>query len=1148
MIRGLLMFFFSIGVANGQDSPLMAIYPGIAVLDTFTSWSDTARTTNSMNAQYGYTLFGNDKHLLIGGGTMSTSRPYIPYLYSQTTGRYEIPTSLPNEIRIGRFQSPKIASSTSTVAADAGASVQIYVTNQYVTAFWAVSNQMLTKKSPAFCVDNEFPCDSVGISHDSGTIMGGEPSASKIINDVEQNGYVGMRRCAPFQGCSDAFFIYREPLHTGATQERLLWGRDPGSNYGSSITFGHQRGAGQTSKSLAVVGAPGDTLQQNGPEYPDFDMGGNNGDYRYGGYFQVLAKLHDAYYRIVERLWAPDGNTPDAAGNKFGSIVRLTYDGSKLLVTAPGTKLNGETVGAFYIYNNVQQGVDGLDSFELFKGPYYGPATSLKFGWAAEISPDGTEVFIGDPSYNNGDGRAYRFTYDESSEEYALQSTYVDESVGFGGGVGSAIKFDSVQKKLYVGAPNGVEYTIYDQTFTNQGKVNIYNVLPPTPAPTTSPTPDPGNPTRRPTRSPTGRPTTATPTTSPTTSPTTTPACHTTADCAAWPDRICDKASMGCVRVPCEVHGDCFGRTLSGRLPFCEPKGRICVDTRNSTCTQLSTCTSAATKVITQTNAISKASVAVNEVDPVKRASATQQTMEAVRNASSTAVLTVSATESIAVPPIANVTTEELLEAIKLERCGAVAELCVVSASSRRMLDVGDIVITIQYDIDDAIYNELVANGTNFNDPSFVESIAAQLNVSSSDVTIVDNGGVVEIQVTVVDVSEEGTPIESEVLSDFQTISSQLTDITTQVATNLGIDTSSFSAPVVDLCGAGRSCTNRGTCDGSTGICTCSSPAYYGLNCELVTLAPTLSPTTSPTRFPTTSPTLRPTNFPTKPPTPPPTPHPTGQYPSEAIGSTGVTLNIKNFTALSLATTGLIDGVKDNSTRFTVTGVQRFAIPLSVFNVDPDEGFKKGAIEFTRGCPSLACKTTFITNRRRLQSSGDVTVEVEYTLSEEAFGYFLENGHDFSTDEFAQRLMAEFGLPGTFEVNTISNSITIRVDVVAESQGGLPIPPSELEKVTAVKTLMDTQADSVIALFGVQSDSLVYVDIDLCAERDCNGRGECNAGTGVCACENGWLGINCQTQCVCQNGGDCSTGKCKCLYPNFGVLCEQSNDECTTCT
>jgi len=1130
-----LLFVLFMKLVYANITPIETMIPAITMFNNHPAWGESTRNTYIQTSEHGYSLSANNKFMLSGCGPTTGATVIVTYMFNSTSNTYNIIQHL----RANFYESAlAISSVDSFILSRSGENIAMLVSNSNIDS----ATQKSLPATQNACDYNNYPCDNVHVSDDAWLWVSGWPS----YTTSNRNGFVRAhwKSGTTFYSVGEAWFNG----NTTSNPSVVYGGRDSLSRFGSSVSTATIA----ANSYILVAGGPGNTMQTNGVEYPLYDYGGNNGDHRYGGYAQVFSMYNMTdNLRALSRFWAPDGHSPSAVDNKFGAIVRLTPDASKLLVTAPGTTLDGVNRGAFYIYENVNSGFGGRIGYQLFKGPYYGPGVGERFGWSGSISSNGNEIVIGAPFASNQDGKVYRYTYMADSGDYVLMNTFVDTSSGLGGNMGHSVWLDGPREKLYAGAPRGTSFL----TYTNVGKMNIFHVPAPTASPTASPTVDPGNPTRRPTKFPTGFPTgapTGFPTGAPTGAPTSTPPCDTTNDCVvAFPDRICERNVMGCVRIPCVTHNDCFPHTLQGRLPFCEPKSRRCIDTGESTCTTASTCSSSATVKQSTTNAISKTSISVREVDSLKRLSAANLTVSALRDVSPTYTLIVSSTETITMAALTNKTTEEMIAAVKTMRCGTVEDMCSISIVNRRMLDEGDLVVTVQFDMDDSVYAELIANGTNFADPTFVSSISALLGVDPTEIALTDNGGVITVKITLVDISVEGTPIEENALAEFQSIVTQLSNITSQIATDLGIESSSFDEPVVDLCGGERSCTNRGTCDNLTGICSCVSPAFYGINCELVTPEPTVSPTLSPTLFPTLSPTLFPTLFPTRQAQNAPTPYPTTEFPHDTIGFTSVTLNINNFTNLSLAAVALKDSVKSESTRFTFMGKQKFTLPLAVYNVDPDQGFIKGAIEGTRGCPPRTCVTTFeIISRRALTSSENFIVEVSYTLTEEAFQNIYLDGDDFSNSMFARRLEVELGLAeGTITVSTISNSVVVQVEVITTPTDGLPSDPQVIELLQSTKSLLDTQTDIVFGVFGVDGDDVTKTTLDLCTGREaCNEKGTCNPLTGVCTCVVGWLGINCQTECICLNGGECSTGKCQCLYPYFGVLCEQMNDGCTTCS
>jgi hypothetical protein len=180
-------------------------------------------------------------------------------------------------------------------------------------------------------------------------------------------------------------------------------------------------------------------------------------------------------------------------------MVRLIEDGSKLVVTAPGTVVGSDTVGAFYVYVNTGDGYNGRDTYEYWKGPYYGPVADEKFGWSLALAEDGDRIFVGAPAANSGDGKVYLYNYAKDTGEYVLQGDYVDEANGLGGGLGQSLFYDAPRNKLYAGAPNYGSFF----TYTDLGRVAVFDVpTAPTVAPTAAPTPPTPSPTAAPTPSP----------------------------------------------------------------------------------------------------------------------------------------------------------------------------------------------------------------------------------------------------------------------------------------------------------------------------------------------------------------------------------------------------------------------------------------------------------------------------------------------------------------------------------------------------------------------------------------------------------------------------------------------------------------------
>jgi len=74
-----------------------------------------------------------------------------------------------------------------------------------------------------------------------------------------------------------------------------------------------------------------------------------------------------------------------------------------------------------------------------------------------------------------------------------------------------------------------------------------------------------------------------------------------------------------------------------------------------------------------------------------------------------------------------------------------------------------------------------------------------------------------------------------------------------------------------------------------------------------------------------------------------------------------------------------------------------------------------------------------------------------------------------------------------------------------------------------------------------------------CGSRDCNGRGKCDSGTGLCVCESGWNGGNCElatdacSTSLCNGHGNCNTDKTSCTCMN-GWMSDSGTSVTKFCT
>ena len=106
-------------------------------------------------------------------------------------------------------------------------------------------------------------------------------------------------------------------------------------------------------------------------------------------------------------------SNPMTAGALVGYNVALSYYGTSALVGAPGTNIGGNSsVGAAYLFLRPSSGWSGTPSVSQ---TFYDPNVRANgnLGASVAITPDGSEVLIGDPGTHSGVpgvGAAYLFT------------------------------------------------------------------------------------------------------------------------------------------------------------------------------------------------------------------------------------------------------------------------------------------------------------------------------------------------------------------------------------------------------------------------------------------------------------------------------------------------------------------------------------------------------------------------------------------------------------------------------------------------------------------------------------------------------------------------------------------------------------------
>jgi hypothetical protein len=197
----------------------------------------------------------------------------------------------------------------------------------------------------------------------------------------------------------------------------------------------------------------------------------------------------------------------------------------------------------------------------------------------------------------------------------------------------------------------------------------------------------------------------------------------------------------------------------------------------------------------------------------------------------------------------------------------------------------------------------------------------------------------------------------------------------------------------------------------------------------------------------------------------------------------------------------------------------------------------------TGSCTVTINKGSRVLLRGRDLQGGTYEVIVTYELTDDGFAG-IENSTAFDDPAFLSELAAAAGTDVSgVSVASTGGSLVITYTVTATSDGDEVVEDDAFDQINDLATSLDTVTASVVSNLGLSESDISSSDVDLCGGRDCGGFGAelCNEETGVCDCPVGWWGVNCDTECSCSNGGECNgVGDCQCVYPFYGVRCNQN--------
>lgn len=290
-------------------------------------------------------------------------------------------------------------------------------------------------------------------------------------------------------------------------------------------------------------------------------------------------------------------------------------------------------------------------------------------------------------------------------------------------------------------------------------------------------------------------------------------------------------------------------------------------------------------------------------------------------------------------------------------------------------------------------------------------------------------------------------------------------------------------------------------------------------------------------------------------PTPAPTLAPTPN-PYIEIGTAEIKFNVADaVTRQNIAKTAITD-IKNKVSNsdnviIKVSAIETSVIPSTMYTDINNDTLLKESFATARGCGPGQCTVTIGGSRRMLMKSRDLqsefVVSIEYSLSEADYNSFADLNNTLDNPAFLAALAVELGVDvSDIEVTATGGTVTIEITLTAVVSDD-PSGTDTILELQEIQASLNNATETLVQLLGVPSDGVTLIELDLCSSRTCSGQGDntmagtdtngCAPSTGICACNEGYWGVNCESRCECYNGGSCVNSMCKCSYPYFGLRC-----------
>lgn len=201
---------------------------------------------------------------------------------------------------------------------------------------------------------------------------------------------------------------------------------------------------------------------------------------------------------------------------------------------------------------------------------------------------------------------------------------------------------------------------------------------------------------------------------------------------------------------------------------------------------------------------------------------------------------------------------------------------------------------------------------------------------------------------------------------------------------------------------------------------------------------------------------------------------------------------------------------------------------------------------------------------RRLLLGDIYSIRLVFDVDDQSLQDLIDSGYDLNNTEFVTQLASTLNVSTTdLLISAQNGTIELTAAIVDNLGENETLSDDILNEINDIQAALDELTALLSQELGFGS---TLQSTDYCGDRVCNDRGTCDVNTGICSCDAGYYGIDCQFDtpyptvsptmapipagvgCYvdehCENNGKCIQQReyCDCDYPYYGLRCENVLD------